>query len=430
MFAELVMLVFLYDYPSYQIFMNAFQLYALLPVPFANLHLPTAIVRVTLALWHFMPHNYTSYTGNTKQSDPVSMANLIPSMDIFYMIVLAQGSLYIVACVAEVFSIIPWRSLARRSGFRGRQGVESISLYYGTKIFSKLHTSRDATTGLINMLEWEYTTNILSAAKDILPELGMSMIGILISYDQGNCIEISKVEDLIPKIIQFTCYTNNGMLNTDEVQQKILICSSLILIRRFAITNGMSITDSLASYDRSNRMEISKVEDHIPKIIQFTCYINNGTHNTNEVQQRIPMRLFITESDKEALRILEDNHSCPQLWEPSIDIIAIFALDEDAKNEIGSAKVMIGKLMNVFLGQDGATNMQYDQQLRAAAREALANLCMESIANCLAVLEEPGYELVKDLGDMISDDEYSYVVTHLLHNLYAHSSDEMLHLGV
>ncbi|WVZ66415.1 hypothetical protein U9M48_015634 [Paspalum notatum var. saurae] len=223
--------------------------------------------------------------------------------------------------------------------------------------------------------------------RDSFPVLGMLILERL-AYDIDNCEEIGRSADLILKITEFMSYaTGTSVSGDDDPQQKALICSSLNLIRRLAITDG--------KIGMTLRQELW----------ESPFFLSN------------------------LAGILVDNCNCPQLWKPAIDIIAIFALDEDAKNEIGSAKVMIGRLMHVFLGQDGATNMHYDQQLRATAGEALGNLSMESIANCLVVLGEPGYELVKDLGDMISDDEYNYVVTRLLHNLCAHSSNEMLHLG-
>jgi hypothetical protein len=71
----------------------------------------------------------------------------------------------------------------------------------------------------------------------------------------------------------------------------------------------------------------------------------------------------------------------------------------------------------------------YDQQLRTAAGEALANLAMGSTTNCLAILVEPGYELVEDLKNRISDDDYRYVATSVLQNLCALSRDEMSRSG-
>lgn len=112
-----------------------------------------------------------------------------------------------------------------------------------------------------------------------------------------------------------------------------------------------------------------------------------------------------------------------------MDIIAKLALAEEARKEIGSNRVIIGKLMHAFLGRYGPTNMHYSQPLRLAAGEALANLALGNPANCLVIMEEPGYKLIKDLNDMLWHNEYRYVAATLLQNLCEHSRDKMCSLG-
>ncbi|KAF0906418.1 hypothetical protein E2562_011416 [Oryza meyeriana var. granulata] len=85
-----------------------------------------AIVRVALALLRLIPQDYEhSYKKNNGEK-----ANLVASLNIFYGMVLAQGILYIAACIFEVFSFIPRRSLIRHGGFGGQWGVASVNLYY------------------------------------------------------------------------------------------------------------------------------------------------------------------------------------------------------------------------------------------------------------------------------------------------------------
>lgn len=109
------------------------ELVAVATVSLGNLQIPAAIVRVVLALMRLIPHDY--YGDDVRKidnSDPGSggKINLAPSLNIFYGMVLGQGTLYSVACILELFSFIPRRSLARRGGFGGRWGVESVNLYY------------------------------------------------------------------------------------------------------------------------------------------------------------------------------------------------------------------------------------------------------------------------------------------------------------
>jgi hypothetical protein len=70
--------------------------------------------------------------------------------------------------------------------------------------------------------------------------------------------------------------------------------------------------------------------------------------------------------------------------------------------------------------------MNYDQSLRKVSGEALANLAIWGTANCSAILEEPGYQVINDLTNILSDDDYRYVAASLLLNLCAHSSVNLL----
>ncbi|KAJ1284345.1 hypothetical protein BS78_03G196500 [Paspalum vaginatum] len=204
-----------------------------------------------------------------------------------------------------------------------------------------------------------------------LPILGMVILERL-ACDPDNCEEILKIRNLIPKIVGFISYSSNNERNNDNA----LIRSSLNLVRQLVTTSGIGVNIRLQLWEcpflHSN----------------LAC-------------------------------VMEDSRSSPDIWKPAVDIIATLALDEGARHELGSVQVIIHRLVHVFIiGHDGATN--YDQALRVAAGGALANLAMESPANCLAILEErPGYELVKDLKDMLGNDEYRCVAASLLQNLCA-----------
>ncbi|KAL6838412.1 hypothetical protein ACP4OV_031657 [Aristida adscensionis] len=219
-----------------------------------------------------------------------------------------------------------------------------------------------------------------------LPILGMVILERL-AYDLENCAEIGRATDLITKIIGFISYTSEEASSQSE-QQKALTHSSLNFLRRLAITGG-----KIGATLRQELWESPFLLDNL-------------------------------------VGILEDSHISPELWEPSMDIIAKLAWNEDARHEIGRNQVIIGKLMLAFFGGDGFTSMCYDQPLRIAAGEALSVLAIGSADNCLAMLEEQGYELIKDLKDMLRTDEYICVVANLMQNLCAHSLDELRHPGV
>uniref|UniRef100_A0A0D9X2A6 Saposin B-type domain-containing protein n=1 Tax=Leersia perrieri TaxID=77586 RepID=A0A0D9X2A6_9ORYZ len=103
---------------------------ALVLVSFGNLQIPAATVRIALALLRLIPHYYYGEGEYIDENNLKEKTNLVASLDIFYGMVLVQGILYITACIFEVFSFIPRRSLIRHGGFGGQWGVASVNLYY------------------------------------------------------------------------------------------------------------------------------------------------------------------------------------------------------------------------------------------------------------------------------------------------------------
>jgi hypothetical protein len=117
-----------------------------------------------------------------------------------------------------------------------------------------------------------------------------------------------------------------------------------------------------------------------------------------------------------------------------MDIIAKLALDEAARQEIGSSQAIIGKLMRAFLRPDNNVNSSENNcsPLRIAAGEALANLTIMSTDNCWAILfveVEPGHNLIENLINMLDNEYYMCVAANLLHNLCANSGDKLVELG-
>nr|CAB3455167.1 unnamed protein product [Digitaria exilis] len=130
------------DYYLEKVFIFVVELCAIAVLSLGNLQIPAAIVRVVLALLRLVPHDY--YGDNITKIDTSidknwSKINLAPSLNIFYGMVLGQGVLYSVACILEIFSFIPRRYLARRGGFGGRWGLESVNLYYAYAFEKYLH---------------------------------------------------------------------------------------------------------------------------------------------------------------------------------------------------------------------------------------------------------------------------------------------------
>jgi hypothetical protein len=233
--------------------------------------------------------------------------------------------------------------------------------------------------------KWSILEELPLTHQDSLPILGMVILEKL-AHDPDNCVEIAKSTYLISKIIGLISYSTDCENSNDE-QQLVVICASLNFVRRLASTK----------------------EKFGVELRQELC---NNSFLLNNLEY-----------------VLEDSRSSPELMKLVIDILTKLALDEDGRKEIGSCKVTICKLMHAFIGKDGPTNAYYgsDQSLRMSAGEALANLTTESPANCLVILEETGCEIIKDLKNILCEDEYIYVATSLLQNICAHAKDKLRH---
>jgi hypothetical protein len=238
------------------------------------------------------------------------------------------------------------------------------------------------TKGKWSVLEQQPLTH-----QDSLPILGMVILERL-AHDPDNCAQIAKATYLISKTIRLISYpADRDISNDDHEQQHAVIFSSLNFVRRLAIT-GEDVGEALRQELRRNSFLLNNLE----------CVLE-----------------------------LEDSRKSPEIMKLLFEILTKLAFDKDARVEIGSSKVTISKLIHAFIGKDGLITDEYDDEsLRMAAGEALANLTIESPANCLAILEEPGYELIKDLTDMLCKDGYRYVAASLLQNVCAHSRDKVL----
>ncbi|OEL24907.1 hypothetical protein BAE44_0014072 [Dichanthelium oligosanthes] len=126
MIAALVMNGTMHDnLHHHRYFVVSYQLSAVVVVSFGNFQIPAAVIRIVLSLLRLIQQDY----GDGDPNNPANI-NLAPSLNIFYVMVLGQGILYVIACTLEIFSFIPRRSLIRRGGFRGQWAVESIDFYY------------------------------------------------------------------------------------------------------------------------------------------------------------------------------------------------------------------------------------------------------------------------------------------------------------
>jgi hypothetical protein len=225
---------------------------------------------------------------------------------------------------------------------------------------------------------WSVPEEEQSTDQDLLPVLGLLILDRLSSFDRENCIEISRATGLISKIIQFTGNIT-GVKNINETQQTLLKCSALKLLRRLSSTEGkFGVT----------------------------------------LRQEIAEHPFLLSNLAE---ILDDSGSSQQLRELTAELLRNLAVDGNIKEEIGHIRVIISRLMHAFLNHCSPSSTDSDHLLAMTAGQALAVLAMENANNCLHMLAEPNYVLIKELRMMIHGDRYRYVASSLLQNMCLHA---------
>ncbi|XP_025801791.1 uncharacterized protein LOC112881343 [Panicum hallii] len=234
---------------------------------------------------------------------------------------------------------------------------------------------------------WKRITRLWSTPQeepdvdhDHLPALGMSILDSL-CCDQDNCVEMSRVAGLIPEIIGFTSYKRYTK-NANEVQQKILMRSSLKLLKRLSKTGG----------------EIGITLRH--KISEHPLLLTNLSD------------------------ILDDRFSSQGVRKLVIGILRNLALDANTSKEIGRIQAIIGRLMDAFLKPSATSCKNPNRFLQKVAGQALAMLAMESADNCAAMLMEAG-NAIGELASMICENNNRYVAARLLHNVFQNMQPEL-----
>ncbi|WVZ69667.1 hypothetical protein U9M48_018420 [Paspalum notatum var. saurae] len=445
-----------------------------------NLQIPMAVARIVLSSLRFgkLADNYPPDHENK---------NLMTSLVVFYVLTLCQGTLYMVACVSDLFSFFLRRSLAHQSGLRGKRGARAVDLYYHCAYLKCMETGILAAGTEISLTS--FAMESLSSSQRKAQLAGLLVIDGMLQQTEQIAItsRITNSKTAVSALI--------GMLGWADAQDRDIrlfaarVTAKLASKLRVAATPGMlklvsSLLDtqtlSSSAQDVVGNNESRGITRTKPRRRQHdSSYVSRNWH---QMKQRwsLPAERPLTHHDSfpvlgmlileglasdhdncadigrdseliskiigfisytsgnaarqkavvcASLRILEDSRGSIKAWEPTMDIIAKLALAEDARQEIGNNRVITGKLMHAFLGRYGPTNMNYSRPLRLVAGEALANLAIESADNCLVILEEHGYKLIEDLRDMLWHDEYRDAATTLLQNLCAHSRDKMHSLG-
>ncbi|EEC82589.1 hypothetical protein OsI_27143 [Oryza sativa Indica Group] len=370
MLAALVMLVLTTD-GSFRFVTILSLLGITLMVSSGNFQIPAAVVRAEIASFALhrliMPHNgYIEHGEN-----PDSKTNLVPSLIIFYGMVMAQGILYIVACILDIFSFIPRRSLIRRAGLRGQLGVEYVNLYayafekcMGGAVFVPKKIS--LTNFAINSLNSDSPKNHFYGIQLMhsLLENEMTRVRILDKF-----ITSTKTIDRIISMLGWTSPNNTT-------------------VRLYAAKRLTSIGGEIGITLRY-------------KILKHPFLLRN------------------------LAEILGDNNNNQELRKHVAGILRNLAIDGDTRQKIGHMQVLITRLMKAFLNSDRTSSTNVDCLLTKVAGQALAMLATDNVHNCLVMLKEPDF--INKLKRMIQihDEKYIYVAATLLCCMCQHAQAKL-----
>ncbi|KAF8669955.1 hypothetical protein HU200_051138 [Digitaria exilis] len=520
---------------------------AIAAVLVANLQIPMAFLQILLSIMRLhilLGHHHHDYSHLPPDTSP----NLVPSIMIFFMMELCQGSSYILATIFGLISLFRRKSLVQDLKFEQEWGEEAINLYcrqaYQARKEKGLLPSDNSTPSLTsltikpldstssktqiaglrvlyNFLERldpeskkELITDITDVCKktvavtnlvdmlgstvpldkDIIRLLAASviaeltgrikisefpgmvkLISLLLDYknrqnsmqptDSPKISEFPRVEEMVYSLYILSakntqnslpnCVPGNNVGNADSIRHTIRTADESTLLQRMLFPLlGMSILQRLAC-DPDNCDEIVEDATYIStKTIGLISYVTNEeisgdpqkalvlrsslnfvrwlTIDRGKIGSRFRQEISDNPLLLNSLGLILDGDCQPELWEPVVDIIAALALDESARQDIGSTQSIIPKLMCTFLRQDGVNPSENnDHSLRRAAGEALANLTIKSTDNCWAILlAEQGHNLIKKVIHMLDDEDCICVAANLLHNLCANSRDKLMDIDL
>ncbi|KAG2581488.1 hypothetical protein PVAP13_6KG036900 [Panicum virgatum] len=355
----------------------------------ANLQIPVAFLQVLLTvlrLRSLLGHRHHDYRPLPPDASP----NLVPSIVIFFIMELCQGSSYILATICGLISLLLRRSLVRDLEFKQEWGPKAVNLYH--------HQAYQARTERGLFPSEKHTPSLTIFAIESLGNTSSEMqqlVGLHVLHNFLERWDSESKNELITEIIYGSKKAVPSLIDMlgSTTQKMMVYDSALKFVRRLAVKAG--------------------------KI---------GMRFRHELSEN---PLFLNSLE----RILDLEDRQPELWEPAIDIIAKLALDEAARQEIGSTRSILRKLMHGFLTPDDVTYLSRNNDpssLQMTAGEALANLTIMSVDNCWAILwAEPGrrHSLIEMITSMLGNERYICVAATLLHNLCANSRDMLIDLG-
>ncbi|CAM0907104.1 unnamed protein product [Alopecurus aequalis] len=185
-----------------KVYIFTLEIMALVTVSFGNLQIPAAVLRIGLALYGVLKAK-KHYGDHGKDNENLGdMTNLVPTLIIFYGMVLGQGTLYIVASIIEIFSFIPRRSLMRRGGFRGSARMEYVNLYYAYA-FEKCMEG-----AVLAPVKTSLVTFAMDSLKSDSPKMQLYGLKMLYVFLQNEHLKTKAISELTTCTETMVCLVN------------------------------------------------------------------------------------------------------------------------------------------------------------------------------------------------------------------------------
>jgi len=389
----------------------------------ANLQIPVAFLQVLhsiLRLRSLLGHHRQDYSPLPEYG---ASPNLVPSIVLFFLLELCQGSSCILAVILGFISFLRRISLARDLGFKQEWGAKAISLYFRQAYLARMETGL-----FFRQEEKEKYTPSLDLESFAIQSLGctssheLQIVGLRILDNSLQRGDSESNKKLITEIVK---YARNIITNI------IGLISCYLTVEEKENSGGRGLQqhhkktiEQMMEQHHKKRTEQMEVARLCLEFVR-TIAINGGKISAR-FRKELSENPFFLDSLDRILNIW--GWQVDDLREQVMRIVATLAVDEAARKEIGSNQSIIPNLMHEFELEPS----MYDDRssLRMAAGEALANLTINSADNCWAILlADPEHNLLTELIDMLDDEYYICVAANLLHNLCANSRDMLIDLG-
>ncbi|KAG1331781.1 hypothetical protein COCNU_02G017490 [Cocos nucifera] len=300
----------------------------------------------------------------------------------------------------------------------------------------KIGTSAAVMERLVEMLNWKdhAEQDIRNCAAEILSKL---------TEKKQNALRLAAIPGAIESIASLLYTGRNFVSRPDQVSPKTVIVDEANYDFSAFSLHGLTILMNLAR-DHDNCEKIRSANSLLPKIIDFTgagkslLRNNQASHAQIEEVERslevVKMLVITTGSTGKLLRqeiseivftvsnireILRYGKNNTKLQKLGIEILTGLAMDETAREKIGSSGGIIKLLLSFFFNPGLTVDWR---ELSVEAGEALALLALENEQNCNRILKD--CEVLSWLIGELENPVLRINASRILHNLCAYSGAE------